>query len=246
MSLVYLNPEINQTNIDFSSLNLAKNWENADICVEKDNDGQLILSYDDLSLCLDLTAGNYRHRTQHSGKEPLLNALKIKGKLPHRVLDATPGVLKDAWLMAGKGIEVIACERHPIIALLQYHALAHAQANHDCARIAENIQWQFADATSLLTADYLDTQGIDSIYLDPMYPHSPNSAAVKKDLTLLQHIVGDDADSATLLEAALTACQQATKSVRIVVKRPPHAKPLANRPPSYESKTGKTRFDVYV
>ncbi len=43
----------------------------------------------------------------------------------------------------------------------------------------------------------------DTIYLDPMYPHSGKSALNKLEMRIIRKLVGDDTDAALLLEIAL-------------------------------------------
>lgn len=182
-----------------------------------------------LSLTLDFQQGNYRHRQYNTGKEPLLKAIKIKQKLPQTIIDATPGVLKDSFMLAGHGIKIIAIERNPLIYIMVKQSLS----NIDC-----NIDYRFGDSKNML-----DNFQADIIYLDPMYPAKKKSAQVKKEMQILHYIVGADSDSDMLFHNARK--QQA----RIVVKRPNYAEPLANIQPNFTSSTGKrgaTRFDIYL
>ncbi len=184
-----------------------------------------------LSLTLDFRAGHYQHRHIHPSKEPLIQAVKIKKKLPERIIDATPGVLKDSLMLAGRGVHIIAIERNPILFVMVRQALARLP---DCP----NIDYYFGDACDLL-AQY----EAPLIYLDPMYPPRANSkkgAQVKKDMQVLHHIIGADSDAGTLFTVARA------QRARIVVKRPNYADPIADETPSFVSQTGTTRFDVYL
>ena len=64
---------------------------------------------------------------------------------------------------------------------------------------------------------------------------------VKKEMQMLQHLVGPDADSDGLLNAA-----RALATHRVVVKRPTKAPFLANQPPHSQVATKKHRFDIYI
>lgn len=182
-----------------------------------------------LALTLDFRCGNYRHRNQNSGKEPLLQAIKIKKKLPKTLIDTTPGVLKDSFMLAARDIRITAIERNPLLYIMVKQALCHLDVP---------IHYLFADAKQQL-ANY----PAEIIYIDPMYPPKRKSAQVKKDMQILHHIVGADTDAHELLTAAK---QQQQHNSRIVVKRPNYAPPLGNEKPSFVSQTGTTRFDIYL
>lgn len=182
-----------------------------------------------LSLTLDFCEGHYRHRQQHIGKEPLLKAVKIHNKLPKTLIDATPGVLKDSFMLANRGIDIIAIERNPLLYVMVRQALSHVDTN---------ISYHFGDAKELLPRFQAPI-----IYLDPMYPPKKKSAQVKKDMQILHAIVGADSDAEALLNIAR---QQQS---RVVVKRPSYAETLGNTTPDLSAsadKRGATRFDIYL
>ncbi len=74
-----------------------------------------------------------------------------------------------------------------------------------------------------------------------MFPHKEKSALVKKEMRILQEVVGQDDDADELLNVSLTI---ATK--RVVVKRPTYADFLAKVKPQTSIKTKKHRFDIYL
>lgn len=183
----------------------------------------------DLALCLDFRTGNYRHRQQHQGKEPLLKAIRVRGKLPKTLIDATPGLLKDSLMLAGHGINITAIERNPLLYVMVKQALSHVNVN---------VGYHFGEAKCLLP-DY----HAEVIYLDPMYPAKKSSAQVKKDMQILHAVIGADGDAAALLGIA---CQQ---SARVIVKRPSYAEHLGKASPTFSyaaQKRKATRFDVYL
>lgn len=183
-----------------------------------------------LSMTLDFRCGNYRHRNQNIGKEPLLKAIKIKKKLPKTLIDTTPGVLKDSVMLAARGIQITAVERNPLLYMMVKQALR---------QVSLPIDYHFGDAKQ-----YLAAYPSEIIYLDPMYPPKKNAAQVKKAMQILHQIIGADADADALLIAAKQHIQQTPS--RIVVKRPNYAEPLAKLPPNFTSQTGATRFDIYL
>lgn len=210
----------------FYQLETAANWQLALIddcyCLTQ-REGQLALT-------LDFRCGNYRHRNQNSGKEPLLQAIKIKKKLPKTLIDTTPGVLKDSFMLAARDIHITAVERNPLLYIMVKQALRHVDVS---------INYLFADAKQQLA-----NHPADIIYIDPMYPPKRKSAQVKKDMQILHQIIGADTDAHKLLTAAKQ--QQQNHNSRIVVKRPNYADPLGDEKPDFISKTGATRFDVYL
>ncbi len=182
-----------------------------------------------LSLCLDFRAGNYRHRQANPSKEPLVNAIKIKKKLPKTLFDTTPGVLKDSLMLAARGVCITAVERNPLLFVMVNQALSLLPASV-C------LDYHFGNS-----CDFLGDCMTESIYVDPMYPQpKKHRAKVKKDMQILHHLVGADDDADRLF----TRARQ--QPARVVVKRPSYAKPLGGEAPNFVSQTGATRFDVYL
>ena len=65
-------------------------------------------------------------------------------------------------------------------------------------------------------------------------------AQVKKESQTLRLLAGKDLDSPALLQQAIKTATQ-----RVVVKRPAHAQPLADKEPDLVVKTKSNRFDIY-
>lgn len=194
---------------------------------------------------VDFVAGKmgYRYARGLGRKEPLGRAVGLKkGSFPS-LLDATPGLGRDGFILACLGCSVRWVERHPIV-----HALLQDGLNR--ARKVPHLNTVITHRLSLLSGDarvYM-TQTIESgsepeevVYLDPMYPHRTKSAWVKKEMRGLRRIVGDDEDAHALLTTALNYAQN-----RVVVKRPHPSTPLADRVPDYAITTKKTRYDIYL
>ena len=74
-----------------------------------------------------------------------------------------------------------------------------------------------------------------------MFPQKEKSALVKKEMRMLQDVVGQDTDADELLNLARSIATQ-----RVVVKRPAYAKFLAGVTPHTSIKTKKHRFDIYL
>ena len=74
-----------------------------------------------------------------------------------------------------------------------------------------------------------------------MYPHKKKSALVKKEMRILQEVVGQNDDADMLLKFALTIA-----TIRVVVKHPDYAGYLGEINPNTSIKTKKHRFDIYL
>lgn len=149
------------------------------------------------------------------------------------MLDATGGLGGDAMVLASLGCQVTVCERHPLIALLLENGLEHARRQ---LAFAEQIHLVKDSAFTYLAGikDYPQV-----IYLDPMYPAKEKSALPRKEMQILEDLVGADADQSALFDLALSKAGE-----RVVVKRPKSAPPFAAPTHSFAGTT--TRYDMYV
>ena len=158
-----------------------------------------------------------------------------------RIMDATAGLGRDSAVLAALGCEVLMIERHPVVGVLLDDALLRARASAEprVRELAARLGFRAGDAREFLQGGAGEAP--DAVLLDPMFPERESSAAVRKEMRVFQHLVGDDADAPALLEAAL-----ARAVFRVVVKRPRAAPPLAGPRPSHTLQGRSTRFDVYV
>jgi len=136
-------------------------------------------------------------------------------------------------------------EQLPILAWLLNEALAAAQisASEHVRAAAKRMQVRCANSM-FLTAE----SGV-VIYLDPMFPDRGHSAAVKKELAVLQALHGDNAtidQSKSATDEQLLEWALAQSTPRVVVKRPLRAAPLSGKAPSHAVAGKAVRFDVYV
>ena len=168
-------------------------------------------------------------RGQAKSGDPLIKAL---GSPSEVVVDCTAGWGSDASHMAASGWKVIAIEANPVIFALLSIAL-HQSDDQRLKQLLTLCQGHAMDVLGTLP------QPVDIIYLDPMYPPKPNSAAPKRPLMILQHLgLTDD------LEADLLNLARRTARKRVVVKRPHYAPPLL--PGCSGATRGKlVRFDIY-
>lgn len=157
------------------------------------------------------------------------------------MLDATGGLGRDAFILASHGCTVRLVERQPVIGALLADGLRRALAHPETRMAAERITLTIADSRLLLTELANTGQHYAVVYLDPMFPQRDKSAKVKKELQVLQLLVGQEEDGEELLAAALGVAGS-----RVVVKRPKGAPPLPGPKPSHSHAGTTTRFDVYL
>lgn len=167
---------------------------------------------------------------------PLVRACGRSLAAEHATLvDATAGLGYDAFLLAVAGFRVSAIERSAEVATLLEDALRRAEAAPRlCELIGGRLAIERADAR-----DALARARPSVVYLDPMFPPKRRASALPpKEMQIVRALVGDDLDVAELFAAARAAAP------RVVVKRPSHARPLAEPTSSIEGRLA--RFDVFV
>jgi len=192
-------------------------------------------------IAIDFVSGKNAHRRQFGGGrgQPFARAIGLKNGLNPSVVDATAGFGRDAFVLASLGCQVTMLEQNPILVALLQDALQRALSDEDVAPIASRMQVYAANSIEFLTTLKPD-QRPDVIYLDPMYPSREKSALVKKDMQLLHQLVGEDTQSAELLQVSL---QKAHK--RVVIKRPKNAGFVADHQPTASLSSKNTRYDIY-
>lgn len=193
------------------------------------------------AISVNFVDGRMAHRRKFGGGrgEAIAKAVGIKADHLPTVIDATAGLGRDAFVLASVGCKVLLVERNPIVAALLEDGLARAYADTEIgAFMQERMILATVHNISLLEPE---KEYADVVYLDPMYPHKPKSALVKKEMRVFQHLVGADLDSD---EFFLPAKALARK--RVVVKRPDYAPFLAEQKPDFSQMTKNHRFDVYL
>lgn len=173
----------------------------------------------------------YRKQNATCNNEALAKAVGLKANKSLNIIDATAGLGKDAFILASLGANVILIERSPVVAALLQDALERAQEQVSM-KLVKN------DAIKFLTT--LKDNPTDVIYLDPMYPQRSKSSAVKKDIKMLQMLLGSDQDEGDLLTTAL-ACAK-----RVVLKRPNWANLPTKHKPHMIISTPNHYFAVYI
>ena len=129
-------------------------------------------------VAVDFGSAAMRHRRSSGHNELLGRAVGVEKKPLLRVLDATAGLGRDSFVLADIGCEVILCERHPVIVELLRCGMHTATGRGD--------RWllQVLSRMRLLPGDVREQapgelQGVDAIYLDPMFPPRSKSAAAQ-------------------------------------------------------------------
>lgn len=190
---------------------------------------------------VDFVEGALAHRRQYGGGagQMIARAVGVRGATRPRVLDATAGLGRDAFVLAALGCEVIMIERQPVIAELLADGLRRAQqADSEVAEIAGRMQLLQGDAIELMR-DWSDPAP-EVIHLDPMFPHRQKSALVKKEMRLFRPLAGDDLDAPQLFTAALQLA-----SHRVVVKRPRKAPTIDGLTANAKLIGQSSRYDIY-
>jgi len=192
---------------------------------------------------VDFVGGAVGHRRRFGGGrgQPIAKAVGLKGGANPTVVDATGGLGRDAFVLASLGCKVTLLERSPIVTALLEDGLSRAKGDEEIGPwIAERLKLVHADAVEWMSA-LQENDFPEVVYLDPMFPHRSKSALVKKEMRLLQQLLGVDPDADTLLPAALRIARK-----RVVVKRPDSAPHLAGMEPTMSIHSKKHRLDVYV
>ncbi|WP_017938682.1 class I SAM-dependent methyltransferase [Zestomonas thermotolerans] len=189
---------------------------------------------------VDFVGGAVAHRRRFGGGsgQMIAKAVGVQSGVRPRVLDATAGLGRDAFVLASLGCELTLIERQPIIAALLEDGLARAASDAEVGPIVARMRLLSGDAIRLMQAWAGEAPQV--IYLDPMFPHRDKSALVKKEMRLFRPLVGDDLDAPALLEAAL-----ALASHRVVVKRSRKAPAIAGAKPGYSLDGKSSRYDIY-
>lgn len=202
-----------------------------------------------ISIHIDFISGDLAHRQKYGGGrgQSIAKAIGLKqGTPPPSVLDATAGLAKDAYILACLGCPMTLVERSPIIAELIKDAIHRAEEDEHFKVVLEKgfkviNQSSIEYLTKLANKETPEDCYPEVIYLDPMYPDKKKSASVKKNMQILQKLLGKDEDTQELLNAALNIAKK-----RVVVKRPKGAENLTELKPTYTVESKKTRYDVYI
>lgn len=204
-----------------------------------------------IAIHIDFISGDLAHRQKYGGGrgQSIAKAIGLKqGTPPPSVLDATAGLAKDAYVLACLGCSMTLVERSPIIVELIKDSIHRAEEDEHFQTILKK-GFEVINQSSIDYLNKLKNQNIgypdviypDVVYLDPMYPDKKKSASVKKNMQILQKLLGKDEDTQELLNAALKVAKK-----RVVVKRPKGAENITGIKPTYLVESKKTRYDIYI
>jgi len=191
-------------------------------------------------LVCDFTSGAVLHRFRFGGGrgQSLPKAVGMRGGKTPKIVDATAGLGRDAFLLASLGAEVTLIERSPEMFSLLEDGIAHAmEAGGDVADVIGRMTLLHGDAKDLLSQ-----LSPEVVLVDPMHPPRKKSALVKNEMRQIREIVGTDEDSLELMEVALS-----TATNRVVLKWPLRADAMDGIDPCSHQILGKsTRYDVFM
>ena len=209
-------------------------------------DGDYVALFDtalNTSIHVDFVEGALAHRQQFGGGrgQTIARAIGLKHGNTPSVLDITAGLARDAFVLACMGCKLTLVEQSLVLYTLIDDGIRRGLANPASADVLKNFM-NLVYADSVLYMEHMDSETRpDVIYIDPMYPERKKSAQVKKDMQILQHLLGKDENAEVLLKTALQCAGK-----RVVVKRPIHAETLGDIKPSTSINSKKTRYDVYI
>lgn len=222
--------------------------------ISYNGDGYLELSasqFPKQKVSVDFLSGEFLHRIKTSGKnQTLLRSVGVD-KGVKTVWDLTAGLGGDAAIMASCGLSVTGFERHPVVFCLlrdgwerfltQHKNTAQTSSSElekKILSLAKNLELNNQEALTALSG--VSEVWPDVIYFDPMYPVTIKSALPRKEMQLLEALVGPDNDQNEIFELALKRAKQ-----RVVVKRPSSAPPL-HEPVTHSFEGATTRYDMYL
>lgn len=242
-----LRPELQQAAGELATrlqLPLHSEHPSAELVLQLDDDGLSLQSTEPGApgaVRVDFVEGALAHRRQFGGGagQMVARAVGVRGAIRPRVLDATAGLGRDAFVLAALGCEVTLIERQPVIAALLADGLQRArQAGGEVAGIAARMHLLQGDAIELMGR--WNGPVPEVIHLDPMFPQRQKSALVKKEMRLFRPLAGDDLDAPQLLAAAIRLA-----SHRVAVKRPRKAPGIEGPTPSAQLTGQSSRYDIY-
>jgi len=194
---------------------------------------------------VDFSDATLQYRLRTTGKrQGLGKAVGLDKAAGVKVLDATAGLGRDALVLAHLGCELTLLERNPLVHALLEDGMLRARNDAALAPLLTRMQLWHCEARehfALIRAGKAPRPQV--ICLDPMFPPRTKSAGVKKDIALLQVLLGNEEDFPGLLAAALECATH-----RVVVKRPGSGgrEGGAVPPPTFAVPGKAARFDVYV
>lgn len=179
-----------------------------------------------------------RRTSGYSSKSLLARALGLrKGD---GVWDLTAGLGGDTLVLCGLGFRVTAVEQSPVVYELLMDGWSRAK---DTLPFLADLRILNLDARDFLR-DKANPRP-RAIYLDPMYPDKKKSSLPKKEMQILQKLLGPDTQGEDLFREAIK-----TAGERVVVKRPLDAPELrapdVSLRPTHSFRGKSVRLDMYA
>ena len=230
--------------IDMFGLNECRCGRDDSFILEVNDDRLQIRSLNDKNfgaVYVEFASGKTAHRRIFGSprNEAIAKAVGFGKDAIPSVLDLTAGLGQDAFVLASMGCRVHIIERCNVIAALLFDGLKRAGKDKEIGRwVEERLSLSFEDSSKGLKELPFEP---DVVYIDSMFPEKKKSALVRKEVQLLQKIVGQDPDQDQLLEVGKNIAKR-----RIVVKRPNSAEYLNNQKPNTSIKSKNYRFDIYL
>ncbi len=212
---------------------------------ESPEDG-LYLTFEKGYLCLkegktsfygDLTALKRRLSKSNLKKEALVRAMRLPDSPegPISFCDGTAGLGEDSLILSTQCDKIFLYEKDPIIASLLIDSIRRAKEDPDLSPLAGKMIVRHGDFLQS------EEKQFNAVYLDPMFPLREKTGLIKKKFQFLHRLSPPCENEGELLEGALNrAC------IKVVVKRPENAPPLASIKPDYSVPGDVIRYDVYV
>jgi len=246
--------EISNHENDSLLKNFYEQYRPASSIDEGSSQVDLVLSAKDNGLCLQWNSVSAKPLFFNIDVEKIVKQLRsfpapkqgafnqALGKKTRTVIDATGGWGGDAILMCCQGYDVSVIERQPIMALMLVDAMQRlSQTNWAVDNGVKVPSVIHANAGDYFSSKVSKDDISDCVYLDPMFPpKKKKSAAVNKQMQLLQWLVGEDEDASELLNIVLESGVK-----RVSVKRPDYAEPLLKKP-SNQFSSKLVHYDVYL
>ncbi|WMY95110.1 MAG: class I SAM-dependent methyltransferase [Arsenophonus sp.] len=187
----------------------------------------------------------FRRKIASYKNEAIAKAVGIRKDYFPTIVDATAGFGTDAFILASLGCKVFMFERNPVIAALLENGLQRAYLDSEIGYLLKDRMILLNVLSDSILSDLSFMP--DVIYLDPMYPYRKKKCFNKKNMRLLQCLLGASNEDVT--DLVISAMKIA--KYRVIVKRPNYATSLIikegiiKESPKGTIKTRKHRFDIY-
>lgn len=202
--------------------------------------GLKTIDYNSKPIYVNFMDKKITYRRLFGGKsvEMLAKAVGVQQGVRPKILDATAGLGKDAFLLVSLGCPITLIERQPIINALLEDGLNRATKIKDIRSIIVKMELLQGDSIDFMSNWKYPSPQV--IYLDPISLVEERKRRVKKEMMMLRSLVGSDTDASSLLEKSLLLATH-----RVVVKRLCRAPCIPGPRPSYALTGTSIRFDIY-